>query len=498
MFEEVAGFLNVILILLYIFFVIILITVIIQVYYPNFSIWNYLNKEKHIKKDNVDSESDSEELEDIYPNEDKQSMSPESVNSSNDTKHLEYTRFNQNFKVINVNSIQDTHKVNMLKSNKVTYEDLKRLLNDDDFLEGYLDSVRLSLTTKLKTYTKEKNEAIKEINSHSSGNANAINATKDTHLEILVIKEKVLTDIIDVIKKKIPKLSIDKLRKNFKSMIYNKEKGFVSLVGREDIKNFIAGQIYTFYKNPLIMLDDSQGIRLLGNSGVGKTRVAQTMAFIYSKSFMLEYEDIVEKSPKDVTSHYVNEDKKNTYKILLSCLGKVLFIDEAYGIVGTGISFDRNYGEGVITELVAFDAGHTGRYIPILAGYEKEMEIMMSSNQGLERRFPHKFVLKDYTSQQLTDILIGSIKKKDASLQMDEKDENCIFTFVDTLYEKDRVIFEKQGSDMIKLASHILTSIYASTKYYWESGKENFTKRAYLLTCGFNSYLESKGLVITF
>jgi hypothetical protein len=492
MLQEISSSLDIILTTLWIIFVIIIIIYVLQLLYPNYSFWGNKNKVESEK------EESSEEEDIVDPTTDL--VLESSVGTTKAIKlNAEYKKYNEKFRIIPIDSVVEPD-TKIIKSNKISYNELKELIGDDDFLNGYLESVRISLKIKLKSYMKERKQTIAEISANNGGGNSATNmlGKGDSHMELLIIREKVLGDIIQVIKERAKELSIEKLKKNFKSMLYNKEKGFVSLVGRDNIKNFIAGQIYTFYKNPNVILDDSQGIRLLGNSGTGKTRVAQTLAFIYSKSFMLEYEDVIEKSPKDLSSHLMNGDKENTYKILLLSLGKVLFIDEAYGITGTGFSLDRKYGEGVITELVAFDTGHTGRYIPILAGYEKEMEVMFDTNQGLDRRFPHKFILEDYTSKQLTDILIGSIKKKDSSLELDEGDQNFIYTYVEALYTRNKSIFAKQGSDMIKLASSILTSIYVSNKYYWETGVDKFVHRAYLITSGFNSYLESKGWSIAF
>ena len=482
MLEEISSILWIIYVILLIFFMIIIIT---QLLYPNFSIWNYFPNNDNIKKKNNN-------YADLDDDDDKEKTDNESNSSVNNDVTRNYVKYNQEFKVKNLTN--ETHK---FKSDKVTYTELVDLLQNDEFIEGYVDSIKTSLEIKLKTYNIERNNLLSQLKSYKEVGQLAINQNKDTHVEKLVIHEKSISDMISIINEKLTKASTSTVKKNFKNMVSNKHKGFASLVGRDEIKDFIAKQIYTFYKNPNIFLNDSQGILLLGNSGVGKTRVAKTISYIYSKSGILEKEIIIEKTPADLTSHYVNEDKKNTFKILLSSLGGVFFVDEAYGIVGTGLSLDRGHGEGVITEIVAFDTDHAGRFLPILAGYEKEMKSMMKTNQGLARRFPHVFLLEDYTAQQLTDILIRNIEKNDPNLIIDDKDANCIYTCVDTLYVQDKSIFSKQGSDMVKLASYILSSIYMSKNYLWERGKENFVNRAYLLTCGFNSYLESKGLMLT-
>jgi len=72
-------------------------------------------------------------------------------------------------------------------------------------------------------------------------------------------------------------------------------------------------------------------------------------------------------------------------------LGKVLFIDEAYRLASDPLNISSiNFKADAVGELV--DAmtkpRYAGNMIIILAGYTEDMELLLSSNQGLRSRFP--------------------------------------------------------------------------------------------------------------
>lgn len=459
-------------IIFYLLLIILVIIIIIQTLYPHFSITDYfyppesIIKETETPDENIPDESQYSSIEDIKPK--------------------NYVKYNQNFTiehVIESNSQDD----------KVKYRDLIKLIKNLEFIKGYTKSIKLMLEYKLTNYQTQRSKIVEDLKLHR-GKTNLNNY--DSNLELLLLHEKELNDIISTIEIDMKELNDEKVHRNFRNMIYNSKHGFVSIIGRDDIKDFLAEQIYTFYKNPKVFLNEFPHIRLIGNSGVGKTKLAESMGYIYSKSGILARKRFREYSAKDFTSQFVHEPKRLTFKILLYGLEGLSIIDEAYGIVGTGYNLLHNHGEEVITEIVNFTDKHLGENVIILAGYEKEMNDMMNSNQGLERRFPYVFKINDYTSEQLTEILIKSLKKSDPDLVLDKTDINCIYTYVDMLYNRDKSIFSKQGADMIKLSGNLLKSIYNSKNYDWLPGTENVKVRTYLLHTGFNSYLHSRGLSI--
>jgi Cdc6-like AAA superfamily ATPase len=91
-----------------------------------------------------------------------------------------------------------------------------------------------------------------------------------------------------------------------------------------------------------------------------------------------------------------------TKRILESCRGKVLLIDEAYGL-GRDTEFHRAVLDTIVGE-VPSEGG--GDMVVILVGYEDDMDDMLrKGNSGLTRRFSHKIKFDPYTRDELRRIL---------------------------------------------------------------------------------------------
>ena len=82
--------------------------------------------------------------------------------------------------------------------------------------------------------------------------------------------------------------------------------------------------------------------------------------------------------------------------------GGVIFVDEAYAITPWQDGKPEGYGAEAAAAMVEFMTRYAGLYCLIVAGYEKEMvRYFLTANEGLARRFPYKFVLRDLTCEEL-------------------------------------------------------------------------------------------------
>lgn len=123
---------------------------------------------------------------------------------------------------------------------------------------------------------------------------------------------------------------------------------------------------------------------------------------------------MIVKNPSDFVGSVIGESEKNTKGILAATLGKVLVIDEAYGLFaggtsdGTGSKSDI-YRSAVVDTIVAEVQSTPGddRCV-LLLGYKNQMQEMFQNvNPGLSRRFPmdQAFVFEDFTQKELDMIL---------------------------------------------------------------------------------------------
>lgn len=138
-----------------------------------------------------------------------------------------------------------------------------------------------------------------------------------------------------------------------------------------------------------------------GNPGTGKTTVAALYAEILRDIGYLKRGHLVTASRADLVAGYVGQTASLTRRKVRQALGGVLFIDEAYALLGGG----QDFGQEAIHTLVEEMTRHAENLVVVLAGYPDEMTRLMLSNPGLASRFKKYIHFPDYTVEQLVRIV---------------------------------------------------------------------------------------------
>jgi len=122
--------------------------------------------------------------------------------------------------------------------------------------------------------------------------------------------------------------------------------------------------------------------------------------------------EVVECSSSDMVAQYVGQTGPKTKKLFEKALGKVLFIDEAYRL-GEG-----HFAQEAIDELVGLltHPNFKSKLIVILAGYEQDMNRLLSVNTGLSSRFPDQVVFRDMDAERCIIVLKAELQKKGVSV----------------------------------------------------------------------------------
>ena len=148
-----------------------------------------------------------------------------------------------------------------------------------------------------------------------------------------------------------------------------------------------------------------------GNPGTGKTTVAKMLGRIYHSLGLLSKGDVVCVDRTQMVGHYIGGTEQNMRRILEEAKGNVLFIDEAYTLCPKGESND--FGPHAIECLLGVLSQKHPDMIVIMAGYQKEMEEMISVNPGLKGRFPYTFHFADYSADELMEIALSMFRRDD-------------------------------------------------------------------------------------
>lgn len=157
-----------------------------------------------------------------------------------------------------------------------------------------------------------------------------------------------------------------------------------------------------------------------GNPGTGKTTVAKMMGRIYKSLGLLSKGDVIYADRSRIVGRYIGDTEHNMQRLLVEAKGNILFIDEAYTLYDSS-GERRDFGCRAIECLLTAMAQENSDMIVIFAGYEKEMEMMMRSNQGLSGRFPYKFDFEDYTADELMQIAECKLSQEDYELAADAR-----------------------------------------------------------------------------
>lgn len=124
------------------------------------------------------------------------------------------------------------------------------------------------------------------------------------------------------------------------------------------------------------------------------------------------------KNPSDFVGAHIGESEKLTKGILAATIGKVLVIDEAYGLdSGRSKGYTDPFKTAVIDTIVAEVQSTPGEdRCVLLLGYKEQMEAMFENvNPGLSRRFPiaSAFTFEDFTQEELGRILDFKLQQSD-------------------------------------------------------------------------------------
>ena len=193
-----------------------------------------------------------------------------------------------------------------------------------------------------------------------------------------------------------------------------------SFIGMDEVKSAVKEMAYSV-QNAMQRAERGLGeqekmsmhIILTGNPGTGKTTIARKLGEILAAIGYLDSGHVVEVDRAKMVSHYQGETPKVVDRLCDKAKGGILFVDEAYTLAPLSASGDRdNQGAQALEKLMKRMEDDRGQFIVIAAGYRTEMENLFRVNPGFRSRFNYFLDIKDYSPEQLFEIMQVFAKAK--------------------------------------------------------------------------------------
>lgn len=230
-----------------------------------------------------------------------------------------------------------------------------------------------------------------------------------------------------------------------------------NMVGMENLKQTIFYQVL-YYLQGLNVRSKGEYLHtaIYGAPGTGKTTVAYIIGDIYKKMGILSEQAVFKIARRDdLVAGYLGQTAIKTRKLLESCLGGILFIDEVYSM-GSNRNEDDSFSKEAVDTLNEFLSTHKNNFCCIIAGYEKDVEnCFFRINKGLKRRFQWVHKINPYTDEQLVNIFMKLIKDSNWNINIKPhilkdivRDNKNIFEFaggsLETFFTKVKMAHSKR------------------------------------------------------
>lgn len=242
-----------------------------------------------------------------------------------------------------------------------------------------------------------------------SKQANRISSSSDISKEEIVTIKAVDLDINDDEEIQTLEAALDELN---------------ALTGLDNVKKEVEGLVQLVKYQ---QIRKNQGLKVpsvslhlvfTGNPGTGKTTVARCVSKIYKCLGLISDGQLIETDRSGLVAGFVGQTAIKTKAVIDKAIGGVLFIDEAYTLLGS----DNDFGQEAIDTLLKEMEDHRDNLVVIAAGYTDEMSSFIHSNPGLESRFNRYINFEDYSAEDLTAIFKSLCEKNQYKLAEDAEE----------------------------------------------------------------------------
>lgn len=122
--------------------------------------------------------------------------------------------------------------------------------------------------------------------------------------------------------------------------------------------------------------------------------------------------EVIEVSSSELVGQYIGQTGPKTQKVLEKALGKVLFVDEAYRLA------EGHFAKEAMDEIVdcITKPKFAQKLVMILAGYDADINRLMTTNPGLTSRFPEAMVFEGLAPDRCIALLTERLRYKSKNM----------------------------------------------------------------------------------
>jgi hypothetical protein len=222
-----------------------------------------------------------------------------------------------------------------------------------------------------------------------------------------------------------------------------------NMIGLTSIKTTITKQLLYIVQG-LNNSTDFNHICLYGNPGCGKTYLSHIIADIFRKIGLLTKGNVIKATRSDLIGGYLGSTAIKTTKLLQTCKGNVLILDEVYSLGSadsTGNGQKDSFAKECIDTINFFLSEERHNFLCIIFGYKEDVKnCFFSYNKGLERRFPWIYELDQYTITDIKHIFLKQIKDTQWTILSDHTETDTVLNTI--VFKKgNETLFSNYGGD---------------------------------------------------